>query len=260
MPSRSCSPTPNFVRTCWARAHDDHTLELVFLRTIKNSLIDQAKGTETGKLRRRLQGLVTKDAGVTAGKLPTGEDAWWLAGGPATPWFGHLADLEHAAGKVRGVRVTTLNTAGQTPAGTVTALMAVVHAVLAAAGGAVRAQDVTRVVEHRFGLSTRPVTRPLLAGDLVQQIPALGGAGADAEADIEAAAEEIWESLDSVERAACSHLQKSDDDPGEFLGMGLYETTAVVEWLYAKMRLDCEDADDAEAVVFRVMQMCAERP
>ena len=43
-----------FVELCWARAHDDHTLELVFRTTVKNFLIDQAKHTDTGKLRRRL--------------------------------------------------------------------------------------------------------------------------------------------------------------------------------------------------------------
>jgi len=250
---------PNFVKMCWARAHDDRTLELVFLRTIKNFLIDQAKGTDTGKLRRRLQGLVTKDAYVTAGKLPAGEDAWWLAAGPATPWAGHFGDLERAAGKVRGVRVETLNPAGPTPAGTVAALMSVVHAVLSAAGGAVRAQDVTRVVERRFGLSTRPATRPLFAGDPVERIPAVG-VSPEVAATIEAAAEEIWGSLDQVERAICPHLKKSHEEVGEILGMGPDETIAVLEWLYAKMKLGCEDTEDVEAIVSRAMQLCAERP
>lgn len=251
---------PTFVRTCWARAVDDVSLERVFLKTIRNFLIDQAKGTGTGRLRRRLQGLVAKDVAVTAGKLPTGEDAWWLSDGSAAPWFGDVADLECAASRVRGVRVTSLNSSGPTPAGTVTALMTVVRAVLAAAGGAVRAQDVTPIVEHRFGLSTRPVTRSLLVGDPVEQIAAHVGVGPAAEPDVEAAADAIWESLDATERSVCCNLEKSSSELGTFLGRGPFETTAIKEWLYAKMRLGCEDTDDVDAVALRVMQMCVERP
>lgn len=250
---------PAFVTMGWALATDDRTLERVFLRTIKNFLIDQAKGTDTGKLRRRLRGLIDKDPAVAAGKLPTGEDAWWLADGPSEEWFGDVADLDRAASQVRGVRVTTLNPAGPTPAATVAALMAIVHAVLATAGGAVRAQGVTRVVERRFGLATRPVTRPLLDGELGKQFLEQDVAGADVAADVEAAAEAIWESLDATERSVCPHLLRSHVELETVLDMGPFETTATAEWLYAKMRLGCEDAANVDAIVARVMRMCAER-
>jgi len=251
---------PSFVTMCWARAGNDGSLERLFLATIRNFLIDQAKGTGTGKLRRRLQRLVMKDVAFTAGKLATGEDAWWLTDSPAAPWFGDVADLERAAGRVLGVRVTALNPSGPTPVRTVTALMKVVSAVLEEAGGAVRAQDVTRIVEHRLGLSTLPIMRPLLLNDPVEQTAASGGAGADAESDVEAAAEAIWETLEDIERSACCNVLKSDRDLEAFLGKGPDETAAIKQWLHAKMRLGCEDTVDVDAVVFRVVQMCAEWP
>ena len=40
------------------KAHDDASLERLLLAAIKNWLVDQAKATEVGKLRRRLENLL----------------------------------------------------------------------------------------------------------------------------------------------------------------------------------------------------------
>ena len=49
---------PQLVVGCAVKAHDDASLERLLLAAIKNWLVDQAKATEVGKLRRRLENLL----------------------------------------------------------------------------------------------------------------------------------------------------------------------------------------------------------
>ena len=49
---------PQLVVGCAVKAHDDASLERLLLTAIKNWLIDQAKATEVGKLRRRLENVL----------------------------------------------------------------------------------------------------------------------------------------------------------------------------------------------------------
>jgi len=252
---------PSFVTMCWARAGNDGSLERLFLTTIRNFLIDQAKGTGTGKLRRRLQRLVKKDAAVTAGKLATGEDAWWLTDSPAAPWFGDVAELERAAGRVRGVRVTALNPPGPNGhrpdegrergprRGGWCRSCAGRHPHRRALLGAVPS------ARHQVPGRGRPVEQT--PGDPVEQTPELDGG---TEVGVEASAEMIWESLNGVERVACAHLAEHEDGLGELLGVGRREAAVVAKRLQAKMRSGCTTRTaSAEAAAVRVMQMCTER-
>lgn len=88
-----------FVLNCYARATDAPSLERLLLRAIENFLKDQARGTEHGKLRRRLTKLLRHDERFSS----YADDRWGLAGGAAQPWQGDLATLEWAAFAVRGV-------------------------------------------------------------------------------------------------------------------------------------------------------------
>ncbi|MFF2601299.1 hypothetical protein ACFVVB_19705 [Streptomyces californicus] len=52
----------HFVTNCFALAAEDASLERLFLTSIKNFLIDEAKKTPRGKLRRRIARLMGTDA------------------------------------------------------------------------------------------------------------------------------------------------------------------------------------------------------
>jgi hypothetical protein len=124
-----------FVLDCYARSTDVPSLERLLLAAIENFLKDEAKKTERGKLRRRLIGLLRKDARFTE----CAGDRWGLAGGSREPWQGDLAALERAAFAVRGVELPSWNHAGPTPQATVSALPKTAAGVGAGDGGAASA-------------------------------------------------------------------------------------------------------------------------
>jgi len=136
------------VLTQWvASATDDASLKRLVYKSIKNHLIDQAKATEVGKLRRRLDTLLSADDRFEATNVAGGH-AWTLKGSVGT-WQGDLGDLVAAAARVSRVHIASLPPSGPTPRAAKEVLLRVAHAVLAEADGAVRDQDLARVVQYR---------------------------------------------------------------------------------------------------------------
>ncbi len=145
-----------FVTACFALAISEATLERLFLASIKNFLIDEAKKTPRGKLRRRIARLMSEDTSFR--RRPGSPPRWALSGLPEDAvWQGDLDDLIAEASRVDGVGITRWNRSGPTPRKTVQALMTVLMRVLRHAQGAVREEDLAKVLESRFGLLARPV-------------------------------------------------------------------------------------------------------
>ncbi|MCC0574196.1 hypothetical protein [Streptomyces californicus] len=143
----------HFVTNCFALAADDASLERLFLTSIKNFLIDEVKKTPRGKLRRRIARLMGTDASFR--RIPGPPPPWALSEHPeGAVWQGNLDDLVAGAWRVRGVGITRWNQSGPIPAQTVRALMAIVTQVLRHARGAVREEDLSKVLESRFELLT----------------------------------------------------------------------------------------------------------
>lgn len=90
-----------FILNCFLRAVDDTSLEKMFFTSIKYFLIDEAKSTERGKLRRRFATRLAKDDQFRA--VPSASPRWALASHPAgAVWQGDLDELVRAAWEVRG--------------------------------------------------------------------------------------------------------------------------------------------------------------
>jgi hypothetical protein len=89
---------PELVAGCMIKAHDDASLERLLVMAMKNWLKDQAKATEVGKLRRRLESVLGKDPRFVAVK--TGHDRWALAGQTSMVWQGDIDELHAAAHRV----------------------------------------------------------------------------------------------------------------------------------------------------------------
>ena len=141
---------PQLVVGCVVKAHDDASLERLLLVAIRNWLKDQAKATEVGKLRRRLENVLGGDPRFVS--IKTGQDRWALTEHGSKGWQGDIDQLHAAAHRVRGVQITTRwNTSGPTPRRTKDALIAVAYGVLSEAGGSVSAQDLHRWRAGRCG-------------------------------------------------------------------------------------------------------------
>lgn len=191
------------------KARDQGSLERLLLTTIENVLIDEAKATETGKLRRRLVNVLGKNARFVRVLEP--EECWGLQGRPLNMWQGDRDTLVNAAMRVRGYEIRTWNTAGPTSAPNAAALREVSHGVLLEADAAVRAQELATVLRVRFvhiaPLNASSLTAwPAEAAPVTEDID-----GPEDVIILEITADEIWATLTPTERMVVGHI--GEDDP-----------------------------------------------
>lgn len=249
-----------FVLACFAKATDQGSFERLLLATIRNHLIDEAKGTERGKLRRRMAGLLGEDPRFRrVAAADVGTACWALANGEQQPWQGDITQLEVAAAHVRGVAVHRWNTSGPTPTGTKHALLTVAEAVLNAANRCVADQDLARVIESRFDLIGVPLFTALETHDGLVAEPPDASEGPEALVTNEAYAQQLWAALTATERAALPHLG-SPKDLSEALEIGLSRARTVENKLIAKIRMATVDDDDAQNVVLALHDLAEADP
>ncbi|MFB7808556.1 MULTISPECIES: hypothetical protein [Streptomyces] len=243
-----------FLLNCFLKTVDDTSLEKMFFTSIRNFLIDQAKGTERGKLRRRFASRLDGDDRFRA--VPGASPRWTLVSHPSDAvWQGDLDELVEAAWGVQGVWITVWNHSGPTPKQTVHALMTVLVAILEAAGGAVREEDLAKVLEARFDLLAPPQFTPLYADEGILINPIADSAKDADPVAAETVAGEIWQAMSQQERRLLPHL---DDDPREvanLLGLGRHQASAIMDALREKLRLaltsDGSNPGDVAAALLR---------
>lgn len=144
---------PEFAIKCAVEATDEKSLERLLRRTIRNWLIDQARGTTVGRMRRRLVTLLTADSRFTrASELLGGDDGWTLPEHGNSVWLGDPADLYTAVATGQAGTLDDLNSAGRTSARNTQAITDFVSDLLQEARGAVRDQIIARGVVTRFNL------------------------------------------------------------------------------------------------------------
>ncbi len=197
-------PDKRLALKIFQKATDQDSLERLLLTTIENVLIDEAKATETGKLRRRLVGVLGKDARFV--HVPEPEECWGLQGRPLHMWQGDRDALVSAALNVRGYEIRTWNTAGPTAAPVATALREVSYGVLTEADAAVRAQELAAVLRTRFvyiaPLNASSVTAlPAEAAPVTEEHE-----GPEDVVILEITADQIWATLSPTERMVVAHI------------------------------------------------------
>ncbi|MGW0566005.1 hypothetical protein [Streptomyces tauricus] len=243
-----------FILACFLKAVDDTSLERLFFTSIKRFLIDEAKGTERGKLRRRFAARLAEDDLFRA--VPGASPRWALASHPADAvWQGDLGELVRAAWEVRGVWITVWNHSGPTPRKTVHAFMAVLVGILEAARGAVREEDLAKALEARFDLLSPPRYTSLYADDGALNEPIVGQAQDMDPVAAEMVADEIWQDMSPRERQLLPHLADEPAVVASVLGIGRHQTQAIMEALREKLKLalagDGNDLHDVAAVLLR---------
>lgn len=251
-----------FVIACLAKADDQASLERLLLTSIRNYLIDEAKKTERGKLRRRLEGLLGNDPRfVRVRAAEAGFACWTLRDAPEGLWQGDIEELEEAAWQVRGVAITRWNTAGPTPTGTKHALLRVAEAVVMHAGGCVRDEDLTRVVQQRFVLLARDGAEPLPGSDDDGDIATATEDNAPwlLEAS-EDRAQELYASLSTAERSAVPLLGGTDVEMAAVLGVGRRKAKTVAQAVAEKLRIATIDDEDRDHVLAALLRLCEEPP
>lgn len=248
-----------FVLACYLQATDQVSLERLILRSIRNFLIDQAKGTERGKLRRRLDNVLSKDSRFIRPPDLKGIRAWALLNHLFGLWQGDLDSLHAAAARVRGYQILRWNSAGKTPRQTVIALTAVCHGVIDHADGSVRDEDLAKVVERRFALLAPPVFVEMPDGSSAAAAAwVVSGDEPWTNIGVQSRAEELWMTLSQAERVLLPVLGSSMDERRAATGLGRAATQALGDALADRLRLATVDDEDREEIVLRMVELSAE--
>ncbi|MGK0722500.1 hypothetical protein [Leucobacter sp. W1478] len=246
-----------FVLACYMQATDQASLERLILQSIRNFLIDQAKGTERGKLRRRLDNLLTKDSRFTRPPDLKGIRAWALLNRLFDLWQGDIDFLHLAAARIRGYQILRWNTAGKTPQQTVTALTEVCYGVIDHAAGSVRDEDLAKVVERRFALLAPPVFVEIPDGSSITSAEYCAVTGDEPLSNLGAhtRAEEILATLGREEQALLPFLGSSMDERRAATGLGRATTQALGDALADRLRLATVDDEDRQEIVLRIVEL-----
>ena len=127
-------------------------------RWIRNFLIDRARGTPLGRIRRKLEedmlGQYPEFLQVPPGEEGAGR--WYLAGQPSYPYGGDFTPLIEAAYAVPGVKAVRWSGPRRPPLTSDASLRAIVAAVLTAAGGSLEVAQLVHVVAQRFPAAAEP--------------------------------------------------------------------------------------------------------
>jgi hypothetical protein len=143
-----------FIASCFLKSDDSGSLERLLVKSIKNDLIDEAKSTPVGRLRRRLHTLLSQDSRfVDASDLFAGQAGWSI---PENRLVASDDDINRLLELTAGIDVAPIKplpSAGRTPKAARESLLSLTHAVLKAVDAALRAQTLARFLSKRFGLA-----------------------------------------------------------------------------------------------------------
>lgn len=250
-----------FVTVCFAQAADEASLERLFLTSIKNFLIDEAKKTPRGKLRRRIARLMDED---TAYRKSCGSPSRWVLVDHAegVVWQGDLDDLIAQAARVTGVGITRWNHSGPTPKQTVHALKTILSSVLQYAQGAVREEDLAKVLEARFELLAPARFTALYAdeGSVAELVEQYAATTAPDPTGVDGVAEDIWQRLSPNERLLLPYLDEDAHHAAQLLEIGQAHAAAVLSNLKTTLRVALSADSDPQAVVAALLRSCGEAP
>ena len=257
-----------FVLACFLQAQDQASLERLILASIRNFLIDQAKSTERGKLRRRLNGIFQADGRFIRPPVSKDVPSWALLGKPVLLWQGDIGQLVEAAWRVQRRQISSWNSAGKTSAKNVEALTTVSCAVLDEADGSVREEDIARVVGNRFVLISPPVFVQLPDGRFGASAYALAVSAGEEETvstsltvvdeidlDVRDSAKQIWMELSELERTLLPCLGAALGVRVAATGLGRSATQALTESLLEKLQTLFADDEDHEHVLLTLAQL-----
>lgn len=229
------------------------------LLTVERHLIDQAKKTTTGKLRRRLVTLLGQDTRFVHTRKPQPE-RWSLAGQPKDLWQGDVQDLQQVADRVTGVAVTTWNEAGPTAAPVRHALVTVAEAVISWAGRAVRAQDLAQLLRERFVLIAplKAYSLDLVGTEQEPEAPPL--TGPEDSVLVKDAVDRVWDGLDEGERRVLPHMHEPAQSWCRARGLRRNVAELLVERVKAKVLLAVPRDEHTEATITMLRERSRGRP
>lgn len=246
-----------------SQAMGDDSLAKLLRTSIKNWLIDRARETGIGHIRRTIEKVLSAAPDferVADGEAGAGR--WRMTGTDAQPWAGRLDDLTAAAWSTRDVRIPKWSsTTRRAPLADRESLIAIIRAVLSRAAGSVEIAHLVTVFANRFAAALDPRLASIDDDDNPIDVTA---AALDPEetliadevaSDVATAAAEIGSRLTNTEREIAPILHDSAAIRLK-LGKGRTQSAAFAARLKAKIRELAGTSADAEEMVREVVALC----
>ena len=249
-----------------AQAGDGASMGKLLRRSIRHWLIDQARKTSEGALRRTVEKvLATTDAFDQVPSGEAGEGRWRLAGTPVPPWAGGTEDLVEAARAVPYVRIPQWSsTSRRPPVADRASIVAVAHAVLEAAAGSMETAQLVAVFLARFPAVVDPPVTLLqdhqnVAVRAAELTPEEQVIAADDELAAGVRAAEVTGMLSPAERRLVPHLADISSVQ-EVLGCGRSQAYQHARRLKDKLAQLVGEGEDVRAVGLEVIRLCGGAP
>ncbi|MEU9546993.1 hypothetical protein [Streptomyces mirabilis] len=248
-----------------AQATDDDSVGRLLRVSIRHWLIDQARKTAVGALRRSLETVLSDSDTFEA--VPLGEPGagrWRLSGTAVQTWSGSPKPLIEAAHAVPNVKIPKWTSeTRRAPVADRESIKAVIRAVLSTAAGSMEVAQLVDVFTARFPVALDPVVVSL-PDDAGSQIAADAHVSPeeivlarDVEARAASAAAEIVAMLSPQERRMVPSLN-SAGEMQELLGCGRSQAYHQMARLKEKLRQLVGDGDGVRSVRSGVIRLCVE--
>ena len=173
---------------------------------------------------------------------------------------GDLDDLIAEAARVEGVGITRWNHSGPTPRQTVHALKTVLMRVLQHARGAVREEDLAKVLQARFELLAPARFTALYAdeGTVAELVDQHTATTAPDPTGVDGVAEDIWQRLSPNERLLLPYLDEDAHHAAQLLEIRQGHAAAVLENLKTLLRTALSSDSDPHAVMTALLRRCGD--
>jgi hypothetical protein len=228
-------------------------------RWIRNFLIDRARRTPLGRIRRKLEedmlGQCPDFLQVPPGEKGAGR--WYLAGQPSYPYGGDFTPLIEAAYAVPGVKAISWSGPRRPPLTSDASLRAIVAAVFTAAGGSLEVAQLVHVVARRFPAAAEPedVT---IDDDTFDRVTRMYRDDPALEFETRESISAVLDQLSPSQRALMPYLDRDVNTVMEVLNVGrsrAYEAVRHLKDLLDRLLPD----DGTRAVVYAaVVERCSE--
>lgn len=248
--------------TLAAQAGNDASFARLLRRTIRNWLVDKARQTDIGHLRRSIEKVLAEvDLFEQVPVGQPGAGRWRLTGTTGDPWSYDPSVLVAAAWAVPGVKVPKWSSETRRPPVTDRPSMTcVLRAVLDTADGSLELGQIVDVFLRRFGGVLDPVVIPMDAPSdsaLADTNPTAEDyvVTADAELDAAAKAAAISGALSPTERALVPYLANPSAIQ-YFLEVGRSQAYQHATNLKKRIVELAGEGADAEQVVLELIRLC----
>lgn len=239
-----------------AQTHDAASMSRYLRRAVRHFLVDQARKTPQGAVRRKIEELLaaTPSFAQVPERTP-GAGRWQLADAPRPPFGGNLQPLVRAAHGVAGVRAVRWSGARRSPLASDESLIAILRAIMEAADGSLEVGQLTAVLLQRF-----PAAVEYADTALDEQVFDAAAAPPleqpDVIVEVRERALDAYGQLSPSQRALLPHLDEPISRQCAVLGLGrsqAYAASATLKLLLGEVVPD----DELRAkVIGEVLRLC----